>query len=123
MGLAYLAKVGIPSIRSAIVSGTGEHKYRSFEQDANLRAFKYFNKNVEGFYESYLNYNPNDGKGWNFYKNPLVSKFNNDNNYNYIDYHDKEAMAQLENSLSIKSMFYHYIPIIPGFFEKLKGNY
>ena len=123
MGLAYLAKVGIPSIRSAIVSGTGEHKYRSFEQDANLRAFKYFNKNVEGFYESYLNYNPNDGKGWNFYKNPLVSKFNNDNNYNYIDYHDKEVMAQLENSLSIKAMFYHYIPIIPGFFEKLKGNY
>ena len=67
--------------------------------------------------------NPNDGKGWNFYKNPLVSKFNNDNNYNYIDYHDKEVMAQLENSLSIKAMFYHYIPIIPGFFEKLKGNY
>ena len=123
MGLAYLAKVGIPSIRSAIVSGTGEHKYRSFEQDANLRAFKYFNKNVDGFYESYLNYNPNDGKGWNFYKNPLVSKFNNDNNYNYIDYHDKEVMAQLENSLSIKGMFYHYIPIIPGFFEKLKGIY
>ena len=123
MGLAYLAKVGIPSIRSAIVSGQGEHKYQSFEQDANLRAFKYFNKNVEGFYESYLNYNPNDGKGWNFYKNPLVSKFNNDNNYNYIDYHDKEVMAQLENSLSIKAMFYHYIPIIPGFFEKLKGNY
>ena len=123
MGLAYLAKVGIPSIRSTIVSGPGEHKYQSFEQDANLRAFKYFNKNVEGFYESYLNYNPNDGKGWNFYKNPLVSKFNNDNNYNYIDYHDKEVMAQLENSLSIKAMFYHYIPIIPGFFEKLKGNY
>ena len=78
---------------------------------------------MEGFYESYLNYNPNDGKGWNFYKNPLVSKFNNDNNYNYIDYHDKEAMAQLENSLSIKAMFYHYIPVIPGFFEKLNRNY
>ena len=46
MGLAYLAKVGIPSIRSAIVSGPGEHKYQSFEQDANLRAFKYFNKGI-----------------------------------------------------------------------------
>ena len=48
MGLAYLAKVGIPSIRSAIVSGPGEHKYRSFERDANFRAFKYFNKNKVG---------------------------------------------------------------------------
>ena len=123
MGLAYLAKVGIPSIRSAIVSGPGEHKYRSFEQDANLRAFKYFNKNVDGFYESYLNYNPNDGKGWNFSENPLVPKSKNNYKNNYIDYRDKDIMAMLENSLSIKAMFYHYIPVIPGIFEKLKGNY
>lgn len=120
MGLAYLAKVGIPSIRSAIVSGPGEHKYRSFEQDANLRAFKYFNKNVEGFYESFSNYKPNDGKGWDFIRNPLVPK---SNPIKYIDYQDKDMMKRLEQTLSIKAMLYHYIPIIPGFFEKLKGNY
>ena len=78
---------------------------------------------MDGFYESYLNYNPNDGKGWNFSENPLVPKSKNNYKNNYIDYRDKDIMAMLENSLSIKAMFYHYIPVIPGFFEKLKGNY
>lgn len=123
MGWAYIAKVGIPSLRSTIISESDEHNYRRFEQDANLRAFKYFNKYVEGFYESPSNYMPNDGKGWNFKKNPLVSKSNNDYSNNYIDYRNKDVMAQVEKSLSIKAMFYHYISIIPGFLEKLKGNY
>ena len=124
MGWAYISKVGIPSLRSAIKYDNDEHGYQRFEQDANLRAFKYFNKNVEGFYTSRDEWTRSGHrKGWNFFENPLVSKFNNNNHYNYIDYRDKDIMAQLENSLSIKAMFYHYIPVIPGFFEKLKGNY
>ena len=43
--------------------------------------------------------------------------------FQYIDYQDKDMMKRLEQTLSIKAMLYHYIPIIPGFFEKLKGNY
>ena len=43
--------------------------------------------------------------------------------FQYIDYQDKDMMKRLEQTLSIKAMFYHYIPIIAGFFEKLTGNY
>ena len=95
MGLAYLAKVGIPSIRSAIVSGPGEHKYRSFERDANFRAFKYFNKNVDGFYESASG--TFDGTGWNFYYNPLLNEENK-----YVDYKNANEMDVVRNSLSVE---------------------
>lgn len=62
MGWAYYSRVGIPSSRS-----TGIHDFHPVEQDANRRAFLYFHKNIEGFYDV----NPDDNKGWNFFKNPL----------------------------------------------------
>lgn len=80
MGLGYLFGVGIPSFISAI-KGDGNHKYKSFEQDANWKAFNYFNKHLgDDFYLSKNDYIM--GKvGWNFYKNPL-------NPYNqYVDYY------------------------------------
>ena len=43
--------------------------------------------------------------------------------FQYIDYQDKDMMKRLEQTLSIKAMFYHFIPILAGFFEKLTGNY
>jgi len=45
------------------------------EQDANIRAFLYFNRNVDGFYQTEEEYNYNRDnkieKGWNFWRNPL----------------------------------------------------
>ncbi len=62
MGWAYYPRVGIPSLLS-----TGEHDFHPVEQDANRRAFLYFNKNVEGFYDI----DPFDNRGWDFYYNPI----------------------------------------------------
>ena len=38
MGWAYIAKVGIPSLVSAIIHQNGEHKYQDFERDASFRS-------------------------------------------------------------------------------------
>ncbi len=62
MGWAYYPRVGIPSLLSK-----GEHDFHPVEQDANRRAFLYFNKNIDGFYDI----NPSDNKGWDFYYNPI----------------------------------------------------
>jgi len=44
MGLAYYSRIAIPSVRSK-----GDHDFHPVEQDANRRAFLYFNKKVGGF--------------------------------------------------------------------------
>lgn len=45
-GWFYLSKYGIPSALSK--SGT-DHSLHPAEQDANIRAFKYFNKHIDGY--------------------------------------------------------------------------
>ena len=44
-----------------------DHDYHAAEQDANIRALKYFHKHVDGF--DVIN-NDNE-KGWNLYENPI----------------------------------------------------
>jgi RHS repeat-associated protein len=88
-GWNYLFKVGLPSLISA--NGNDNHKYQSFEQDANRRAFKYFNKHVDGFYESTVDPSLYSGKGWNFRANPLNTK--GDGQGNYVDYKDADDYA------------------------------
>lgn len=63
-GLMYLGKGGIPSMISALLSDkySEDHLFDPIEQDANARAFEYFNKNVQGFYEN---------NGWNFTYHPI----------------------------------------------------
>jgi RHS repeat-associated protein len=60
-GLFYLGKYGIPSILSK-----GDHDLHPAEQDANSRAFTYFNNHVEN-YQGW-NSNKNQIKGYNFNK-------------------------------------------------------
>ena len=84
MGWGYMFKVAIPSFVSAAVKKSENHKYRSFERDANNRAFKYFNKYVKGFYVSKDEY-PHNSHGWNFIKNPLVDKTEREKYVNYYD--------------------------------------
>lgn len=110
MGWAYLPRVGMPSLMSA--DGTGNHKYQPFEQDANRRAFMYFNKNVEGFYQTEAEYNMNrirgDRVGWDFWQNPLdVNHIGSGSRGRYYDYHNP-AHRDLINSLSLKAKWYDY---------------
>ena len=111
MGWAYLSKVGLPSLFSA--AGSGDHKYKPFELDANYRAFNYFNKNVPGFYksrESKGNY------GWDFQSHPLGVK--GSASALYLDYNDSDAMEQARKSLSISAGWYHYIfPFVSTIFD------
>ncbi|MDL2224461.1 RHS repeat-associated core domain-containing protein [Bacteroidales bacterium OttesenSCG-928-M06] len=108
MGWGYLTKVGLPSLFSA-GKEDGTHRYKSFEQDANRRAFIYFNENVDGFYQTQEEYGKNQRfkieKGWNFRENPLDIYGNNENYYR--DYKDKD-IRDLINNLCLSSKWYDY---------------
>ena len=65
-GLFYIQRYGIPSLMDAAKKGV-DHDYHAAEQDANIRALKYFHKHVDGF--DVIN-NDNE-KGWNLYENPI----------------------------------------------------
>jgi RHS repeat-associated protein len=121
MGWGYLPRVGIPSLMSA--NGDGNHKYQPFEQDANSRAFLYFNEYEKGFYTSetkFLQQHDNnsyfDGtsKGWNFYSNPLdVNHIGSGSRGQYYDYYNPEHRA-LVNSLSLSAKWYDYVGWLGG---------
>ena len=107
-GWGYLSRVGIPSLFDA--ASDTKHDFHPVEQDANMRAFKYFNRKVPGFYQTESEYLQNKGKrGWNFEENPLVK------DYNYWNYNDPNHM-KLINNLKISPKFFDYsgwiIPII-----------
>ena len=69
MGLGYYSRVGIPSILSRSAE---RHRFHPVEQDANRRAFQYFSKHIEGFYENSLD--PLSNLGWHldYYDNPII---------------------------------------------------
>jgi hypothetical protein len=110
MGWGYLSRVGIPSLMDAIHYDDGNHDFQPYEQDANRRAFMYFNKNVKGFYKFPLDqliYG--NSKGWNFYDNPLdVNHIGNGSRRDYYDYHNSADMA-LVNSLTLHTKWYDYL--------------
>jgi hypothetical protein len=110
MGWAYIPRVAIPSLISADTRG---HKYQPFEQDANRRAFMYFNENVEGFYQTEAEYNMNrisgNRVGWDFWQNPLdVNHIGSGSRGNYYDYYNP-AHRDLINSLSLSAKWYDYV--------------
>jgi hypothetical protein len=119
MGWAYLSRVGIPSLMSASKSD-GMHDFQPFEQDANRRAFMYFNEKVEGFYtshEQYIEQRDNrsyingTSKGWNFYKNPL-DVYHTATSGVYYDYHS-QAHRDLINTLSLSAKWFDYYGMTP----------
>jgi RHS repeat-associated protein len=112
MGFAYYGRVGIPSILSK-----GDHDFHPAEQDANRRAFLYFNKNVEGFQNDVV---LNDKKGWNFSYNPL--DVNKSGRGMYIDYQNANRVSLL-NNLGVRAKWYDYVfPIISGFYNAHQYN-
>jgi hypothetical protein len=109
MGWGYLSRVGIPSLMDAMFYSDGNHDFQPYEQDANRRAFMYFNKNVEGFYQTKAEYEAqgtNITKGWNFYSNPLdVDHIRKRGQY--YDYYTQ--MDLINNSLTLRAKWYDYL--------------
>ena len=102
MGPEYLNRVGIPSL----LSPNYNHDFHPVEQDANRRAFLYFNKYVDGFYK------PEKDKydktyGWNFYSNPLDID-NSHEPWQYVDYYDSNSL-ELLNNLTVHAQWHDYI--------------
>lgn len=116
-GPRYIGKVGVPSLLNT--GSDYEHSFYPIEQDANARAFEYFNKNVNGFYKTKKQYDSKD-IGWDFSINPL--NLNNKNGYKYVDY--KKQMSDVRN-LRESFRFSDILPItnIPlGFYNHIRYN-
>lgn len=108
MGPFYVPFVAVPSFTSAVIAKDGNHRYSSYERDANYRAFMYFNKYVEGFYESTMNqnkYNGDKSKGWHFVDNPLLPY---EYSKEYIDFQRPEIMERIERYLGYFYNFWHF---------------
>jgi hypothetical protein len=87
------------------------HDWHPVEQDANKRAFMYFNENVDGFYDK----NTNDNHGWDFQENPLniSGSFNRGE---YVDYQNNNHILSLDK-LGVSAKWYDIAGgafIIPG---------
>jgi len=111
MGWAYYPRVGLPSAGSEHGNyklNYPSHDYHPVEQDANRRAFLYFNKHVTGFQnDTYLS----DNLGWNFVKNPLdVYKTGHGI---YIDYNNSYDLQLLDN-LKVRATLGDYMSWLYG---------
>ena len=94
-GPLYLNKCAVPSLIDCSMD-CFNHDYHPVEQDANIRAFKYFTKNEPGFVMR-----NDDGSVktlWNFKSNPILNYPSDNMTLNNI-YHDKA----LNKKLSLKS--------------------
>lgn len=106
MGWAYLGKVAIPSfVDASKVLGNSIHDYHPAEQDANIRAFKYFKKNVEGY-----------DKEWKFSPNPILGY---DERLPYDNESNQRALKNGKLGLSwydwvMYPLNLSFAPIIPG---------
>lgn len=114
MGPAYYPRVGITSVLSS-----GEHDFHPVEQDANRRAFLYFNKNIAGFQndgasrDDWTSDTPQANLGWDFRRNPL--NFDGSNmRLQYVDYASGLNVSRLEG-LHVKANFWDYFSMLnPG---------
>lgn len=89
--------------------------------NANYLAFMYFNKYVDGFYQTKENYDDwnadnyfnriRNHMGWDFRRHPLT-QFGV-----YVDYYDSEYMREIQKSTSLKINFWNYLlPFFPNFY-------
>ena len=100
-GIFYLSRYGIPSGLNSIkwlrdLFGKDRlHKYHPVEQDANIRALKYFNNYINNFSDS----------GWNFKKN-LILGYNSN-----LAFEDPQNQVALNRGL-LGLAWYNYL--LPG---------
>ena len=89
-GIFYLTRYGVPSGLNCL--GNNDHDYHPVEQDANIRAFKYFNKHIDGY------------NGWKKYSNPIKG-------YDWSQpYTDENNQVALKQGL-LKPAWYDYFII------------
>jgi len=113
MGYAYLPRVGLPSIADIVFNEEpyGDHDLHPVEQDANARAFEYFNRNITGFYESPTGHSDFDGQGWNFRRNPVAGS------RTYLDFRNPTVLQTIRNS-RISPAWYDYVfPVAGGIYN------
>ncbi|GHT32430.1 hypothetical protein FACS189434_04170 [Bacteroidia bacterium] len=119
-GPTYFMKYAYPSIISAATDEKlgNNHNYFFSEQDANVRAFKYFSKNVEGFNDPGDNNAYSNGRWW-YSSNPIIG-------YNWSKPYD-DPSNQLALSKNIfSSNFLDYLSlggtgVIVGYLQMLFG--
>lgn len=88
-GPFYLQRCAIPSLFDTLTKH--HHNNHPVEQDANIRAFKYFHEHENGF--GVKNY-PND-IGWDMEKNRILGY------RSWLDYYNPINQAALRNTLSL----------------------
>jgi hypothetical protein len=120
-GWAYYPRYALPSLWS---KNAETHVFNPIEQDANTRAFKYFNKHITGFSDNI--YYGEDKHGWDFWSNPIDPN-KTGKRTNHWDYNNSEDM-KLVNSLLISPAWYDYaswliFPIGPIWAGKRNANY
>ena len=102
-GIFYLSKFAIPSLLDTL--GKGEHPLHFAEQDANSRAFTYFNKHVE----NYNGWNPRNtivGYDWSKSFNDIANQMALSNNLPHLKWYD---FALLPTGFLISGIANHYI--------------
>jgi RHS repeat-associated protein len=87
-GIFYLSRYGIPSGLNCL--GDKNHDNHPVEQDANIRAFKYFNKYIDSY------------SGWDFDSNPIIGYDNS------LPYNNPYNQTVLNNGL-IRPVWYNYL--------------
>ena len=104
MGWAFYPRVGIPSILSDADGDKNYagHDFHPVEQDANRRAFLYFNKNVDGFYDTKID----DNHGWDWRTNPLDPDKTGQKGIIW-DYKNSNDLDRL-NSLTVHARWYDH---------------
>jgi len=104
-GWGYLSRYAIPSFIDDIKNNRNDHMLSSIEQDANARAFTYFNENVAGFYDT----NPLDANGWDFGYNPIDINNQGLSSFGvYVDFHNPNDM-QAVFGLQVEAHFFDII--------------
>jgi len=113
IGLAYYVRVGIPSILS-----NGDHNFHPVEQDANRRAFLYFNEKVDGFKNDDNHF---DNLGWHFGENPF--DVNKTGQGQYINYQNATDLESLNNIRVRPSFTDYYLLFLSGFLNAYEYNH
>jgi|GEM_PF-1105106 len=134
-GIAYFGTIAIPNIRSEhgdYQKLYASHDFHPTEQDANRRAFLYFNRKIAGFKNDTLLTTRSyaDNLGWEFRKNPMLNVgvrilpqgWKRDS-VNYVDYSNPEHVASLEK-LRVRAKWYDYaFPVVSGFYNSYRYNH
>ena len=90
-GLFYLQRFALPSLFDTIIRK--EHNNHPVEQDANIRAFKYFHEHEEGYaIRTDNNYN---NKGWDMSENKILGY------KSYLDYNNSANQTALNNTIGL----------------------